>query len=135
MDNPLDNGKENIALATLAAAAGLVIGANRDKVAELLGPPVRGIGKTAGAAATFVLAPVRGIGRTAGAAATFVLAPVRGIGKAAGGAATFVLAPVRGIGRTAGAAFGGAAKFVVQQKEALEDKLAEARVKTVVPEG
>ena len=68
MDNPLDNGKENIALATLAAAAGLVIGANRDKVAELLGPPVRGIGKTAGAAATFVLAPVRGIGRTAGAA-------------------------------------------------------------------
>jgi len=117
----MDGGKGTAAVAALAVAAGLVIGANRDKIVELLGPPVQGIGKTAGEAATFVLAPVRGIGEKAGAAL--------------GGAATFVLAPVRGIGRTTGAAFGGAAKFVVQQKEALEDKMAEARVKTVVPEG
>jgi len=93
----MDNGTEAAAVAALAAAAGLVIGANRDKVVELLSPPVQWIGKTAGGAAKFVLSH-----------------------------------PVRCIGKMAGAAFGGAFRLVLQQKEALEDKIAEARVKFAV---
>jgi len=36
------------------------------------------------------------------------------------------------IRKTAGAAYGGAAKFVLKRKEALEDAIAQARVKTAV---
>jgi len=47
--------KQTMALATLAAAAGLVIGRNWDEVAALLGPTAQGVEKAAGAAYRRVL--------------------------------------------------------------------------------
>jgi len=41
---------------------------------------------------------------------------------------------VQGIGKAAGAAYGGALRFVLQQKEALEDKVAEAKVNAAAQE-
>jgi len=48
--------------------------------------------------------------------------------------AAFLGPTAQGIGKMAGAAFGGALKFALQQKEALEDMMVEVGAKDVVQE-
>ena len=68
------------------------------------------------------------------AVAVGVLAGVAGIALGAnmGRIVLFLGPPVEWVGKTLGAAYGGTVKFVLEQKEAVEDSVAGARVRATV---